>query len=423
MRDRVEYSRSSRLVSLPVLITCLVLAALSAFAGQTALAGVLLFLFVLGGVARLWAAASVQRVQLTLSTRSRGLFPGESIELTCEVHNNKLLPVVWPELFFPLDKRLCLVPRSSRAPDDWEVTRLREENASTELVGEERLPLLLWYERARFTTTWTARRRGVYSTGCWRLRTGDGLGLALVERPIPKEDARQLVVYPRLVPVSPELFLRNLWNADTGARGMMQDPTIIRSTRDYMTTDPVRQINWRLAARGQPLTINVYEDILPRSVHFILDGDSFFGQEEALEETLSILASEIVRLHGHQVRCGLSLSAGESGPAANWFAAETPYVLLQALAAWQPAPPVWDEEAGRMTASVSVFAEGPIYDAAKRTGRFYYLCHSTDGLAARTLPLRLGTACLTLLTWQECRPYGGFETVCLDTLRQGGTHG
>ena len=422
MGERMEYSRSSSLVSLPILAVCLVLAALAAFAGQGTLAAILLFLSALGGTARLWATASAKGITLQLLTRPKGLFPGESMTLTCEVQNNKWLPVVWPELFFPLEKNLCLVPEATRAPDEWEIVHLKEQNASIEQVGETNLPMLLWYRKVRFTTRWTARRRGVYSTACWRVRTGDGLGLALVERAIPKEQVHQLVVYPRLVPVSPSLFLNNHWNADTGSRGMMEDPTIIRSTRDYMTTDPVRQINWRLAARAQPLAINVYEQILPRSVHFILDGNSFFEQDEALEETLSILASECVRLHQAQVRCGLSLAEGTSGPAVNLFAAESPFVLLRALAAYQPAAPVWNEENSRHIAPPPVFARGPILAAAQHTGRFYYICHHTDALQHQTLPLQLGTANLTLLTWQECAPYGGFATVCLDKLREVGTH-
>ena len=79
----------------------------------------------------------------------------------------------------------------------------------------------------------------------------------------------------------------------------MEDLTVIRSTRNYMTTDSLKHINWRLAARGLPLSVNVYEDILPKNVHFLLDGESFGGNVphwEELEETLSILASEFVLL-------------------------------------------------------------------------------------------------------------------------------
>ena len=165
----------------------------------------------------------------------------------------------------------------------------------------------------------------------WRLHTGDGFGLGQIERKIAENEGQKFAVYPKLVRIKPDLFLRNLWNADTGARGVMEDPTVIRSTRDYMTTDSLKHINWRLAARGLPLSVNVYEDILPRNIHFLFDGESFGGPEshlDEMEEALSILGSEIVRLRELQVQCGLSLSRGAGTPAVNIFHAGSAEELL-----------------------------------------------------------------------------------------------
>ena len=426
MNERMEGRRSSWLISPPALIACLLFGGLAAFFKQGYLAGVLIFLFAMGALTRLWARASMKKVTLRVSSKVRGLFPGEELPVTFSVRNNKFLPVVWLEVFCPLDKSLCMTPEHTRMPDAWEQLDLEEEGWSTELVGEKRFSFLLWYEQAQFTLRWTAARRGVYSMKGWRLRTGDGLGLAQVERRLAPEQAGQFFVYPKLIPVSPKLFLRNLWTAETGARGVMEDPTIIRSTRDYMLTDSMKQINWRLAARGLPLTVNVYEDILPRSVHFILDGESFSGPPahlEELEETLSILASEAVRLSREQVRCGLSLSAGTWGEGQSQFAAESPHALLQSMARYAPAAPKWDGESGRIVPQPSRFDREAIFAAASRIGRFYYVSYNTDTLADSTLLERLGQAKVTVLTCQECCPFGGYETVCLNALREGGEHG
>jgi len=422
MADKTEFRRSSWLISLPVMGICLLSGVMAVFFGQISVGSVLLFLFAAGAAARLWAMASVRRVSLRVEGKLRGLFPGESVTFDLEVRNEKLLPVFWMEVFCPLSEDLCLVPENSRRPDDWEELQLQEEGASLELVGEERLSLLLWYERVKLRSTWTARRRGVYSTSSWRLRTGDGFGLAQLERPIDPADVRQFAVYPRLIPVSPDLFLRNLWNADTGARGVMEDPTIIRSTREYMAADPVKHINWRLAARGLPLSVNVYEDILPRSVHFIFDGESFSGPPahlEEMEQALSILASEVVRLSQNRVRCGLSLCSGAWGQAQNYFAAESPHVLLQAMAAYRPMEKKWDGEAHKYLPQTPEFDEGPIYDAAMRVGRFYYMTYDTAALSNRTLLQRLGQAGVTVLSYTPAQGWGGFETVCMEQLREG----
>ena len=427
MRHNTFSSRSSMLVSLPALAALLLGCVLAAFFSQRQLAFTLMFAFLLAGVSRLWAVLAARGISVSLSGAAGGLFPGEEAALELTVRNDKFLPLVWLELFFPLSRSLCLTPEESRKPDDWEVTGLEESRASTKMVGEKRCSFLLWYETARLTVRWRANRRGVYSSAGWTLRTGDGFGMTQIERPLIPGEVRQFAVYPKLVEVRPDLFLRNLWNADTGTRGVMEDLTVIRSTRDYMPIDSLKHINWRLAARGLPLTVNVYEDILPKSVHFILDGESFSGAQphlEELEDALSILASELVRLEGAQVRCGLSLCRGMGGEAVNLFAASsTTEELLRALAAYEPAEPVRESSENRVVDQMPVFDAAPLIRAVRRVGRFYYIAYSADCLPGRSLLNQsLDPTCTSILTYQDARPFGTYETVCLRTLKEDG-HG
>ena len=427
MSPTPSFRRSSVLVSLPVLGLLLLGGVLAAFFRQERLAFVLMFVFLLAGASRVWAALAARKVSVSVSGAARGMFPGEEVRLELTVRNDKFLPLVWLELFFPLSRSLCLTPEESRKPDDWEMLGLEEMGASTQLVGERRCSFLLWYETTRLSIRWRANRRGVYSSAGWRLRTGDGFGLTQIDCPLPREEARQFAVYPALVEVRPDLFLRNLWNADTGTRGVMEDVTVIRSTRDYQTSDSLRRINWRLTARGLPLSVNVYEDILPKSVHFIFDGESFSGahpRPEELEDALSILASELVRLEGAQVRCGLSLCAGLGGAAVNLFAASSATEdLLCALAAYEPARPVWDEEGKRVVDQLPDFDEAPLAGAARSVGRFYYIAYSAACLPGRTLlTRRLDHTCASILTYQSAEPFGEYETGCLRSLKEDG-HG
>ena len=257
--------------------------------------------------------------------------------------------------------------------------------------------------------------------GSWRVRTGDGFGLAQVERKLPPEDVRTFYVYPKLIPVLPDLFLRSLWNADTGTRGVMEDPTVIRSTRDYMTIDSLKHINWRLTARGLPMTVNVYEDILPKNVHFLVDGESFRGPQPhlaELEDTLSIVASELVRLEQAQVQCGLSLCKGASGQGVNQFAPVGTEELLCALAAYEPLEWKLDDK-GHVVMQATNFDEGPILEQAQRVGRFYYLAYDHEALTRSSLLRRLGHTCTAVLTYQESEPFGEFELGCLCHLKEG----
>ena len=423
MRKNAAFSRSSLLTSLPALVLLAVCAALSAFFGQGRLALVLVFVFLLAGASRLWAILAARHVSVSVTGAVRGLFPGEEAQLELTVRNDKFLPLVWLELFFPLARNLCLTPEESRKPDDWEVSGLEEDGASTRQIGEKRCSFLLWYETARLPVRWHANCRGLYTSAGWRLRTGDGFGLTQIECRLPREEIRSFAVYPRLVAVRPDLFLRNLWNADTGTRGVMEDPTVIRSTRDYMSTDSLKHINWRLTARGLPLSVNVYEDILPKSVHFLFDGESFSGATphmQEMEDALSVLASELVRLHEAQVRCGLSLCRGRGKAPVNLFASACATEdLLCALAAYEPAEPVRDAEGIKIVDQLPVFDVAPLIQAARGVGRFYYIAYSADCLSSRTLLTRyLDASCASVLTYLDGKPFGEYETVCLCSLKE-----
>lgn len=425
MKNELSSTRSSTLVSLPALCLFAIGGALAAFYGQRLLAAVLLWLALLAGVSRWWAFLTAKKLSVAVSSSSTGLFPGEETILNVQIHNEKLLPVVWMELFFPLSKRLCIVPEDTREPEEWEQRDLMEESASPLLVGEKRVPFLLWYESRSLSLRWTARRRGIYSLEGWRLYTGDGLGLTQIQCPIAGTQGRRLVVYPAKVDVSTEIFLRNLWNAQTGSRGVMEDVTVIRSTRDYLPTDPVKHINWRLAARGLPLSVNVYEDILPRGAHFLFDGESFGGPGqhwEEMEEALSILASLLLRLADVRIGCGLSLCGGASGPAVNFFAPADTGSLLCALAGYEPMENKWDEERRAILPQKSVFLEPPILENAGQAGRFYYIAYDTQSLSGQTLLTRLGQGSTTICTFQQCEPFSVFETLCLQKVREG-SHG
>lgn len=426
MWDKPVLTRSSTLVALPALAAELLGGVLAAFFGQRTLAVVLLLIFLLAGASRLWGYLALRQVKVRVTGGSCCLFPDQETTLELELQNDKFFPLVWLELFFPLDTRLCLVPAHSRRPDDWEAASLRDQNASMDLVGNLRLQPLLWYETTRVQCQWTAKRRGVYNADGWRLRTGDGFGLTCRERPLLRPGEGRFVVYPRLVDVSPELFLRNLWNAETGARGVMEDPTVIRSTRDYQTTDSPRQINWRLLARGLPLTVNVYESILPRSVHFLLDGESFSGPTshlQELEDALSILASELVRLDAAKVRCGLSLCRGNGREAVTLPAASAGVEeLLCALAAYDPLPLQLDDS-GQPVPQASQFDAGPLLEAGPSVGRYYYISYDTTALPRQTLLHHLDHTCLSVLTYREAAPYGEFETLCLCHLKEEKAHG
>ena len=102
MKDNpIRFSRSIHLASPAVLGALALAAVVCAFFGQWGLAAALMFVFLLAGGARLWAWLSIRRVEVRVRSAVQGLFPGEEAAFDIEIRNNKFLPLVWLELFFP----------------------------------------------------------------------------------------------------------------------------------------------------------------------------------------------------------------------------------------------------------------------------------------------------------------------------------
>ena len=120
MKSKLVSNRTSYLVALPVLALCLILGVLAALWGMKYLAAVLLFYFLLGGVSRLWAMMSARKLEISLSGNTAGAFPGENFIFSLTIKNEKFLPILWAEVFFPLEKNLCMTPEQTRPPEDWE---------------------------------------------------------------------------------------------------------------------------------------------------------------------------------------------------------------------------------------------------------------------------------------------------------------
>ena len=422
MSPAPSFRRSSVLVSLPVLGLLLLGGVLAAFFRQERLAFVLMFVFLLAGASRAWAALAARKVSVSVSGAARGMLPGEEVRLELTVRNDKFLPLVWLELFFPLSRSLCLTPEESRKPDDWEMLGLEEMGASTQLVGEKRCSFLLWYETARLSIRWRANRRGVYSSAGWRLRTGDGFGLTQIAARRPLDPPPVFVVYPRRVEVDPGPFLRQLWSGQTGDRGYFEDVTVMKSVRPYLPGDSWKRIDWRLAARDQGLQVRQYETIRPRTVHFILDGTSFLGlspENDELEDALSLLASLLVELDGAGVRCGLSLPQTDLSPNADLSPDDrslTAADLLFQLAGF-------DGDTAR-----SAFPGSLLASMQNSVGQMCLITHSRARLSCAPLLGQLDAGRLLALPYDDglapgADPLGECTVLPLNRLRGGTRHG
>ena len=391
--------RSSWIVSTGLLWTFAALAVLAILARMGALASLLVFLLLIGLTSRLWGERALHRVLFSVRGEPARLFPGEETTLEWTVENDKFLPLIWLELSMPLPPSSPLWPEG-----DEDLRPFDEPQAEGSVFCAQefsrRFAFLMSHQKLCWHAVWTAKRRGLFTHDRLRICSGDGLGLAQTERPAAS-GAPVIAVYPRVQNVSIEPFLRNLWEASGDAKGYLEDPTVIKGSRAYQPSDPWKRINWRLAARGLPLSVNLPETILPKSAHFIVDGESFGGGKpdaEGFEEALSILASVLVGLDGAQVRCGLTLPAGRAGRPRTLPCGTPVEELLFALAGYDFLPPGPPEGADNEPppAKLSRFDLVPALEACAAAGRCYYLTRGLTKLGGRLLE-RLEPSSLVLM--------------------------
>ncbi|MDO4553097.1 MAG: DUF58 domain-containing protein [Bacillota bacterium] len=333
---------SSFLTHPAALAVFLCLTVLTFLWGQLTAAALLLFLLLLGVCSRTWGRRALKNVELELSAPPARIFAGQQVELLYRIKNQKLLPLVWMEVVQRLPENGCMAPADAGdvdqvyLPED-QIAELEEtyrkavEKAAqagekepvprpclTSPAFHKKFAFILWYQELEWTSCWKAEKRGLYAVESVLVRSGDGFGLTRTEKDFCPRGRPVFAVYPQLVPVRSEPLLNNMWNAQARDKGYLEDATIIRSERAYQPYDSWKRIDWRMAARGKDLQVKLYEMILPRSVHFVLDAASFAGcgpEQRELEEMISILASLILCLEERQVSCGLSLPETESSPA------------------------------------------------------------------------------------------------------------
>lgn len=413
---------SSIFTSTPAIILTGVMALISALYSSVLIFSALSSLFLIGLVSRIWTYSSSKNISLKMDTRSLYLFAENNCHLNIEIENNKFLPTSYLNLFMPLSKNLSITPERTRKPDQWEIIPLAAKNYSTTEVGEAKLGRLRWYEKKEITLHFKTNRRGVSKLEDWSIRTGDGLGLSETEIRINNGGA--ITVYPRIISVNTAIFFRNLWNSETGSYGVMEDLSVIKSTREYQTGDSLKHINWRLLARALPLSINTYEDILPKTVHLIFDGESFSGprtHKKEMEECISIIASILLSLKKRQVDCYFSICKGEESKGRTIRPKDGIREALYTLSVYEPLAEKLNDAGTEIVKQKAQFDITSILSTKPKVGRFYYFSYdavSMDENIARNIS-REELCIFSYLDTRKRRIHGNLN---IESLIAGGRH-
>ncbi len=242
---------------------------------------------------RVWTRAGSARLSVSFGSGDPRLFPGDSFDLSVELSNGSLLPL-----------------------------RARLELPRPEGIGSSGPPALAaetsLLPRERRAGTWalTALRRGVHRIGPARLVSGDPLGLYSREREVPVR--REVVVFPRILPLNlPDLPFREYFGI-RAARGVVEDPAWYEGTREYTGTRPAKAIHWKASARLAVLQEKIFAPTSHRKVFLLLEGEGFerAGDPEGFETAVEVTATLASLLSEEGASFALAVDREVSGRAA-----------------------------------------------------------------------------------------------------------
>jgi uncharacterized protein (DUF58 family) len=173
-------------------------------------------------------------------------FLGETIQLTLEVRNQKLLPLTWLDItdLFPPDLPV----------DGGRIVSNRASN-----LGEFRT---FWmpgaFQRLRRQFTVHCAQRGYHAYGPATLNTGDGFGF--FTRKARQTEQNYVIVYPRLYSVSDlRIPAKNPFGERGAKRSLFEDPLRTVGVRQWHPSDSLRRVHWKATARYQEMLSRVYE--------------------------------------------------------------------------------------------------------------------------------------------------------------------
>jgi len=262
---------------------------------------VMLCLAFIGILGRVWTRLVSRNVKIKVDSNRSYMFPGDKSNLVFYIENQKAFPISFIEITKPLNGKKAVLP----------------EDYNDEEEFGFRCSLIKGYEKTKFETKLEAINRGILQLTDMTFNTGDPFGLACVNLPADLSSKKEIVVYPRIIPVNTRMFTKDIWYGEHNKKGVLEDVSVIKLTRPYQETDSLKNINWRLLARSQEMMTNQYEVISPKRIHFFFDGSSFdgisqgseiisFPKRKELENALSILASLAVTLNEENLFTGFS---------------------------------------------------------------------------------------------------------------------
>lgn len=269
----------------------------------TLVLGVTLLLIVM--VSSWWKNRSLSGVAYERTFDRTHVFPGEPVQMTITVTNDKPLPLTWLQFRDEL-------PTAPESADSF----ARAIVATTGRYVLQSTFSMHGYERTHRTLTLQFPTRGYHRLGPVTYSSGDIFTLFTTEREHKYIDA--LIVYPRIWPLE-ELGLpaKEPFGELRITRSLFTDPIKTQGIRDYQPQDRFRDVHWKATARRGALQTKVYDPSTGMTMVVFLNVATFARHwmgfdPELLERAISVAGS--IASYGAQQKWGIGLYANGSVP-------------------------------------------------------------------------------------------------------------
>jgi uncharacterized protein (DUF58 family) len=284
----------------------LLILAVGSLAGRDpALLALGLVLLIIVGVSTIWKNLALAGVTYQRSFDRNHVFPGEAVEMTISVTNDKSLPLTWLRISDDL-------PVSSETDNVISQTSA-EVSGKYILVNSYSMHAR---ERVNRVVTLQFPARGYYTLGPVAYKSGDIFTLFTIER--KHNYLSTIVVYPEIETLD-ELGLpaKEPFGELKIRRSLFTDPIKTRGIRDYQPEDRFRDVHWKATARRGELQTKIYDPSTGMTLAVFLNVATmprhWLGfYPELLEKSISVAAS--MANYGIEQGWGVGIYANGSYP-------------------------------------------------------------------------------------------------------------
>lgn len=272
---------------------------------------IIIFLIILVGIINRWEKISLKNFEYKRYFDKERVFVGESVRLTTELTNGKLLILPWIEV-------KANIPKEVLFKDQRVVSHInKNENIYTVVTS------LLSYQRIKKHYTISCTKRGYYSFSNVNLSVGELFGFAVANREI--QYPMKLIVYPEVKPLRQLLVPFKSIQGDVSVRRWINpDNMAVIGAREYTAHDSFNTIDWKTTARLNSLHVKKLDYTADPSMIILLNVQTshIYWQDvnvDFIEKGIDIAASITQKAIDEKVSVGFSSNTFFYGDKSNIF--------------------------------------------------------------------------------------------------------